>query len=388
MNRSEFIKMCALLGVGMPLLGRCNSLDRKGLLRPGEKVLIVGAGAAGLSAAYLLKQKGIDAEILEASSNYGGRMKRTTSFANFPIPTGAEWLHDKRTTLDGIVNDKSVAIKTVTKGYNPKVDYAIIDGKKDELKRLGFTIDLKFINATWFDFYEDYIVPDVKGNIRFNKVVKSVDYAADKVIVETNDEQFSAERVIITVPVKILQNDAITFTPVLPVKKAEAIRDIVYWDGCKAFIAFSERFYPAAVGFESIPQDKGHKLFYDAAYGQQTSQNILGVFAVGPISKVYLEKNDEALINYILKELDDLFEGKASLNYQKHIFQNWTAEPFAQGAYVHYFEDRRNIRTLGKSVAGKLYFAGDAYTDGSPWSSVPAAAQAAKRVVEELVGSI
>ena len=78
--------------------------------------------------------------------------------------------------------------------------------------------------------------------------------------------------------------------------------------------------------------------------------------------------------------------GKASKNYKKHIFQNWSAEPFAKGAYVHYFEDWRNIRTLGKSVADKLYFAGDAYTDGSPWSSVPSAAQAAKRVVEQLVG--
>lgn len=384
MNRKEFIRMCGLLGIGIPFLNSCSSSRKNTPLKPTDKVIIIGAGAAGLSAAYLLNQNGIEVEILEASSIYGGRMKRTTSFANFPIPTGAEWLHDKKVILDGIVNDESVDIKTLTKGYNPKVDYAIIDGKKDRLKTLGFTIDLKFINATWFDFYEDYIVPDIKDKIQLNKVVKSIDYTTDKVIIETGNEEYTADRVIITVPVKILQNNAIIFTPALPSKKSEAIKKVTVWDGCKAFIEFSEKFYPAAIGFESIPADQGHKLFYDAAYGQNTQQNILGVFAVGPISKVYLEKNDTERVRYILAELDELFDGIATPNYKKHIFQNWTAEPFAQGAYVHYFEDWKIIRTLGKSVADKLYFAGDAYTDGSPWSSVPAAAQSAKRAVEEL----
>jgi monoamine oxidase len=377
--------MCGLFGIGMPFLGACSSTLKSKPLSPSDKVIIIGAGAAGLSAAYLLKQKGIDFEILEASAVYGGRMKRTTTFADFPIPTGAEWLHDKREILDGIVNDPSIQIETVTKGYNPEVDFALIDGKKGELKTLGFTIDLKFINATWFDFYEDYIVPSIKDKIRFNEVVKTIDYSSEKIYVTTDDQQYVADRVIITVPVKLLQNDAIQFKPVLPNDKSEAIKKVTVWGGCKAFIEFSEKFYPAAVGFESIPIEQGHKLFYDAAYGQNTEKNVLGVFAVGPVSKTYLERNDEAFINYVLAELDELFEGKATPNYKKHIFQNWSAEPYAQGAYVHYFESWRNIKKLGKPVADKLYFAGDAYTDGSPWSSVPAAAQSAKRVVESLV---
>ncbi|MEM9723656.1 MAG: FAD-dependent oxidoreductase, partial [Bacteroidota bacterium] len=128
------------------------------------------------------------------------------------------------------------------------------------------------------------------------------------------------------------------------------------------------------------------KLFYDAAYGQATQQHILGVFAVGPISKPYLERQGEGRKTYLLEELDRSFDGKASPNYKKHIFQNWSEEPFTQGAYVHYFENWKHIRTLGKPVGNKLYFAGDAYTDGSEWSSVHAAAQSAKKVVEQLMG--
>ena len=94
---------------------------------------------------------------------------------------------------------------------------------------------------------------------------------------------YTADKVIVTVPVKLLQNKAIEFVPALPVGKAAAIDNILVWDGCKASFEFSEKFYPAATGFNSIPADQGHKMFFDAAYGQNTEKNILGVFAVGPV---------------------------------------------------------------------------------------------------------
>ena len=72
MTRKEFIKVCGILGVGIPLqtsLSSCNK-DNEGSNFSG-KTIIVGAGAGGLSAGYLLNQQGIDFEILEASLNYG-----------------------------------------------------------------------------------------------------------------------------------------------------------------------------------------------------------------------------------------------------------------------------------------------------------------------------
>lgn len=386
MKRKEFIKMCGLFGIGYPILNSCNLFTNSSNLKPTDKVLIIGAGAAGLSAAYLLNQKGIYTEILEASSNYGGRMKRTTAFADFPIPTGAEWLHTKRSVLNKIINDKSVKVETVTKTYDTEKEYALIDGRKDELKTLGFTIDQKFINSTWFDFYDQYIVPSIKDKIRLKEVVTSIDYLNQKITVKTIDNEFIADKVILTVPVKMLQNSSIEFKPKLPIKKSELINSITVWDGCKAFIEFSEKFYPAATGFNSIPENQGHKMFYDASYGQNTKHNILGVFAVGPISKPYLERNGDELKNYLLAELDEVYNGQATPNYKKHIFQNWSEEPFTKSAYVHYFESWNKIRNLGKPVNNKLYFAGDAYTDGSEWSSVHAAANSAKKVVEKLIG--
>ncbi len=386
MNRREFIKICQALGLALPLQpflqahgGNKNDKDSK------NPVIIIGAGAAGLTAGYLLQQQGIDFKILEASSNYGGRMKRTTEFANFPIPLGAEWMHVKPTILKEIVNDDAVDIDIEMTKYNPEVDYALYEGEEISLSEAGMTEDSKFVNSTWFDFFEQYIVPSVEAHIIYNAVVKTIDYSKDKIQVEASSVRYSADRVVVTVPVKILQNGTINFIPALPKDKQKAINKVRVWSGCKAFIEFSEKFYPALVEFEVNSSTAGQKLYYDAAYGQDTKQYILGFFAVGIAAYPYIQLSDDELIKFILNELDELSDGQASTKYIKHIFQNWDEEPYVNGAYVMDDENWRVIKKLGESVDDRLFFAGDAYTDGEDWGSVHAAVHSAKRAVESIL---
>lgn len=386
MTRKDFLKMCGLLGIGLPLLKTSARESKSSDSEFSGQVIVIGAGAAGLTAAHLLNQYGIKVKIIEAQQTYGGRMKRTTEFADFPIPLGAEWLHTDRDVLNQILHDSTVDINTVTKPYDFTVDRALVDGELVSLKNLDFTIDQKFINTTWFDFFEQYIVPGIADRISFNEVVQSIDYSSDKISITTSKTTHIADKVVITVPVKLLQNGDIKFTPPLPAKKTKAIKRVTVWPGCKAFIKFSKKFYPAVVGFDDEYTRKGHKLYYDAAYGQHSKQNIMGLFAVGAMADPYLSQSEETLIKYILNELDELFDGQASKHYLKHIFQNWVQEPYAQGAYLPYFESWRTLRTLRKPVDDKLFFAGDAYTDGSDWSSVHAAALSAKQLIEEQIG--
>lgn len=387
LNRREFIKLCQALGLVLPLQATSKAGANQQQAPSGfdEPIIIIGAGAAGLSAAYLLQQQGVEFKILEASSRHGGRMKRNTGFANFPIPLGAEWIHVDPSILREIVNDPSIEVATRTTRYDPKVDYALYGGRRITLRQADFTEDSKFINATWFDFFEQYVLPAVSSQITYNAVVEAVDYSSDRLQIRTSDQTYSASRVIVAVPVKILKTGAIEFTPLLPARKARALERARVWDGCKAFIEFSTKFYPALVGFNIRPAIAEQKLYYDAAYGQQTSQHILGLFAVGTGAHPYIELDDDALIRYMLDELDELFDGRATPNYVKHIFQNWNAEPFAQGAYVIDDEKPRVLRRLGESVDSRLYFAGDAYTTGEDWSSVHTAARSARRAVDEIL---
>lgn len=57
-----------------------------------DSIVIVGAGAAGLSAARYLKQHGQNAIILEARDRIGGRVRTIHDFG-VPVDLGAAWLH-------------------------------------------------------------------------------------------------------------------------------------------------------------------------------------------------------------------------------------------------------------------------------------------------------
>lgn len=376
--------MCGLLGIGMPLATSFTACDKK-KLAPDGKVIIVGAGAAGMSAAYLLRQQGVDFEVLEASSSYGGRTKTNKDFTDFPIPLGAEWLHVEADVFGEIVNDESVSLDVKTTPYDPNVDFGLFEGQEVPLTDVGFTIDQKFIGGTWLTFFEEYILPSIADTISYNQVVKHIDYSGDKVFVETASEQYLADKVIVTVPLKILQVGDVTFTPDLPRKKQEAIDEATVWDGFKAFLEFSEKFYPVATAFDIVPETAGQKLYYDAAYGQASDKHILGLFAVGTGAQEYASFSDSELRDYILAELDALFDNRASATYIQHISQNWNEEPFAKGAYLYDHENWTRVNRLADSVDNKVYFAGDAYGFTTDWGSVHVAARSAKRAVEDIV---
>lgn len=94
-SRRQFLRSTAqvglLLGVGGPVIAR-DLLTAFG--KPLHKVAIVGAGMAGLSAGYYLRQKGISATLFEGDKRAGGRIKSARIFDNGRLNTeiGAEFI--------------------------------------------------------------------------------------------------------------------------------------------------------------------------------------------------------------------------------------------------------------------------------------------------------
>ena len=385
MTRKEFIRICQVLGIGLPLqsmLGGCNDTELQSNFD--GKVIIIGAGAGGMSAGYLLNQLGIEFKILEASSTYGGRMKTNKVFADFPIPLGAEWLHSTPNEFTAIVNDDSVNIGIQTVGYTSNdIEGFWVNG---ELQTSPATdSDLKFINSTWLTFYEDYILPSIQDKISFNEVVQSVDYSGSEINITTQTSNYQADKIIVATPLKILQDGDIDFTPALPSDKTEAMNEVRVWEGFKAFIEFNEKFYLSTTAFNIQPETDGQKLYYDASHGQNSSRHILGLFCVGTPALDYINRSGDDLLDFMLAELDEIYEGKATATYIKHMTQNWNEEPFIRGAYLSDHTDWRTVRKLRNPVDDKLYFAGGPFTDGLDWVAVHAAAKSAREAVSELI---
>ena len=59
------------------------------------KAIVIGAGIAGLSAAYHLKVAGIEAVVLEGRDRIGGRAWTSRDFADIPVEFGAELIHGR-----------------------------------------------------------------------------------------------------------------------------------------------------------------------------------------------------------------------------------------------------------------------------------------------------
>jgi monoamine oxidase len=65
--------------------------------------IVIGAGAAGIASARLLTDAGYKPLILEARNRIGGRIYTDTTFADFPLELGAEFIHGSQTVTQDLV---------------------------------------------------------------------------------------------------------------------------------------------------------------------------------------------------------------------------------------------------------------------------------------------
>lgn len=91
MQRRDFIHKSLLLGTGLLTLPNLL-LARTERAAASPKVVIVGAGIAGIACALRLAQAGIQATILEAQNRAGGRIVTDRS-TGIPMDLGAGWIH-------------------------------------------------------------------------------------------------------------------------------------------------------------------------------------------------------------------------------------------------------------------------------------------------------
>lgn len=446
MERKDFIKQSTLISIGGLLLPSLFlSSCRKEILfkdvKFGGKVLIVGAGAAGLYAGYILKSKGIDFQILEASTNYGGRLGKLSGFANFPLDLGAQWLHGKNSIAGELVNQSNTKItldnsdekywftnqivSSLPKDINsifsretnlPDIsfkDFAIQEGFGNEYKNIVEGIagdsgaaasrisaywkikeeenwisgddDYKF-EETYFDLIDSQIASKIQDNIQLNTIVKKIDYTNSSIVItDSNNNTYSGDKVIITVPITILKSNTIEFIPSLPLEKTIAFSKIGMDAGMKVFLKFNNKFFDQNIIGGNISGS-----YSDESIGKLQNDYVLLAFIMGEQAE-YLTSlgSDVEIKNVLLQELDLMYNGQASASFISCYVQNWTTNPFIKGAYSYSTIGMGDARAISaQSINKKIYFAGEAMNLNGHHQTVHGAIETGYREVINILNDI
>ena len=369
------------------------------------KIIIIGAGVSGLFAANALKYTGCDNFIvLEASDRIGGRLKSVDNFHDdVPLDVGAEWIHasNEQIVKDMLVFqdddvEKDLAPSEFVK-YQPQFYFR---NKRSRLVEMIYQ-ETKWKRSTWWDYLDKFVYQHVLDKVQLNSPVIEIQYDQEdqdqnrgqaKVILADGSELL-ADKIICTVSLAVLKKQIIEFRPPLPQKKLDAIEATDMPPGFRILFEMKENFYPDATLtdgiFKLLQIAIGDiTLIYDPLYGKDlsSSQNILAYVAVGHKNAGEMSKlEDGDLVNAALAKIDELFDGQGSKNYVKHIVQNWSSDPYILGTYTFPGVSRHHRSELGKTVRGKIIFAGE-HTSINHYSLVSGAANEGRRAAMEAIG--
>src|SRR5437870_3281275 len=102
-TRRDFLKQSAILAAGALILPDAFNIN----LNNKPKIVVIGAGFSGLSAAYKLTQRGFEVTVLEARNRIGGRVFSHVidKDDNLVVELGGEWVGNSHTRIQELCNE-------------------------------------------------------------------------------------------------------------------------------------------------------------------------------------------------------------------------------------------------------------------------------------------
>lgn len=212
-------------------------------------------------------------------------------------------------------------------------------------------------------------------DIHFNCEVSNVNSSSNLVKVTTIDGRpFIADKVIITVPLAILQKNKITFTPSLPPSKISAMNKLGAGIIEKIGLQFSTCFWEEKLKgsdffghVPSVPEEKGlFSIFYDLTPAKPIKKNsktyILMSYISGEEVKLMTHKRDEEIVEMCLQVLRKMFYNKNVPRPLNWFVTRWKEDPHIGMSYSYIKVEGKgeDYDTMAEQIGDKIYFAGEA----------------------------
>jgi monoamine oxidase len=201
--------------------------------------------------------------------------------------------------------------------------------------------------------------------------------------IAANKKEFVAKKLLVTLPLALLQEETVQFSPTLPLEKRYAIQALGAGRVTKTILKFDEPFWAknVACGFTSLPMQS----WYRPGWRRDNEAAILTLYtgATGA-NKLGASGYDSAIASG-LRDLEQMFDCKLGDRLVDAQFVDWQADPYARMAYSYVPVGGFGWRSqLAKPLENRLFFAGEATHVTRP-STVHGAIESGYRAAKEML---
>lgn len=378
-------------------------------------VAIIGAGAAGLSAAKTLMNADKSFIVLEASHRIGGRGYTEDVLPGVPFDLGCHWLHsasinpftaiadglgftysnesyprdgftdgswtteDDSADFDAFFQRQEAALERIAEGDG---DCSMFDATErehrwtatfDYISSLDTSHDVDQVSATGGSAYNDtgenwpvregygtLIAKHAEGvPVSLNSAVTEIDWSGARLKLRTARGTVTAGRVIITVSTGILNAGDIRFTPDLPDWKHEAIAGLPVGNHNRICLAFDRDVFgpEAARGFIAHNSGDEPMSFNVRPFGYNYVVGLTG----GRFADWLERAGQQASIDFTQRQLQAAFGSDITKHVVARIVTAWRGDPWVKGAYSAARPGQAHQRArLAETLDDRIYFAGEA----------------------------
>lgn len=409
-------------------------------------VVVVGAGVAGLTAARDLTAAGRTVIVLEASSHVGGRV-RTDRSLGIAFDLGASWIHgvdgNPITELaaragaptvvldfdDVAAFDEGGRARSVDEFMTAQVAYEEMLEAVVEAGSPGrsFVDVVAEVAPEWFDdrmrafFTSAYLTFDTGDldrlasdlldegevfdgdeavmtdgydrvaellrtglDIRTDTLVTSIEHADDRVVVTAEDRRFTAEHVVVAVPLGVLKARRIEFVPALPDTHRAAIDGIGFNAVDKFLFTWDETFWDDVDFLVHTAERRDIFNWFANVNSLVPGANALMTFAFADEARASETAADDELIELVMSHLRDMY-GDDVPAPTTMLRSRWVTDPFTMGAYsfTAITTEMDHFDHVAEPV-GRVHFAGE-HTHRQYFSTVHGAHLSGVRAAAEIL---
>ena len=410
-------------------------------------VIIIGAGAAGLSAAKELRRLGLTYTLVEGSHRIGGRAHSQEISPGVWFDIGCAWLvggtsnpfvtiadrlgirldkehshlfmeENHRFQRDGqpLTSEQRAACLAFYGDSYQAISFAAKQGQDVALSNLvdmnhefaapflcnvstawGRDSDLvstaDFASATGelgfqaLDGYGNLVAAwGADVTVSLNTRVERIEWSSHGVTVETSKGTIAGRTVLSTVSTGILASGELRFTPNLPDWKTEAINSLPMATENKIGVYFDRDVFGA--------DGRGHYTTWNRdGTAAKLDVSVMGlntaVVFVGGRYGIWLEsQGQQACHNFAIDRLTDIFGHDIRKHIKHSIVTAWSTERWTRGSWACALPGQAHQRAqLQHPVAERLFFAGEATVyggQGTCHGAYQSGVQAAREIASRL----